>query len=220
MFAGIRRPRTVLAGSVLMLAGLYATVATDGGKAFSTAIAYVEQVSGEASLERDGTSERLKAGRAIARYDRLSTAANARLSLTFRDGSRLVLGENGAVTLEDWRAEQGRSPGVLLLELESGAARLTAAAPSKVLNRRVELRTPVAVIAVRDTDVWSGPIDTGTGIILLAGSISVRNDAGSVSLDRRHAGTIVRHRNSAPESPRGFNKEQIMKAMTTVAFPN
>ena len=108
--------------------------------------------------------------------------------------------------------------GALLLDLEKGAVRLTASKPQKAPDKRVELRTPVAVIAVRGTDVWSGPIDSATGVMVLAGAIDVRNDAGSVLLDKRHAGTIVRDRSSAPERQRGFNADQVMKAMTTVDF--
>jgi hypothetical protein len=210
--------QTLLAGSFALAAGLGGFSPEITFAADDRGVAVVEQVQGDVTLDRGGKSEKLSAGRPISRHDRLATGATARLALAFRDGSRLVLGENGALTIDDWRAEQGRTSGVLLLDLEKGAVRLTASKPLKAPDKRVELRTPVAIISVRGTDVWSGPIDSATGIIVLAGAIDVRNDAGMVLLDKQNAGTIVRDRSSAPERPRGFNADQITKAMTTVDF--
>ena len=218
MFVTLSSRPNLLAGSLALAAGFCGFVPTFSLAGDVQSVAVVEQVQGDVRLERSGRIETLSLGRQIARHDHLMTGDAARVALAFPDGSRFVLGEKGAVTIDDWRPEQGRSGGVLLLDLESGAARLTAAKPRKAPDRRVELRTSVAVIAVRGTDVWSGPIDSATGIIVFAGAIDVRNDAGSVLLDRRNSGTIVRDRSSAPEWPRGFNAEQIRKAMTTVDF--
>ena len=201
-----------IACTIPMLSALAASAADD------RPVAIVEQVQGNARVNKSGESHALRVGAAISRHDRLETAGGARLALTFKDGSRLVLGENGRVTIDDWRPEQGRSSGVLLLDLESGAVRLTASKPTKAPDKRVELRTPVAVISVRGTDVWSGPIDSATGVMVLAGTIDVRNDAGSVLLDKRHVGTVIKDRNSPPERARGFGADQIMKAMGTIDF--
>ncbi len=181
-------------------------------------VAVVEQVQGRATIDKNGAAHPLLVGASVARYDRLETSAGARLALSFKDGSRLVLGENGRVTIEDWRPEQGRSSGVLLLDLESGAVHLTAAKSSKAPDKRVELRTPVAVISVRGTDVWSGPIDSATGVMVLAGKVDVRNDAGSILMDKRHVGTLIKDRNSPPEGARGFLPDQIMRAMGAIDF--
>jgi hypothetical protein len=218
MFMNTCSRQTLLAGSLALAAALACVSPNISAAADDRAVAIVEQVQGDVTLDRGGKSEKLSPGRSITRHDRMATGAAARLALLFRDGSRLVLGENGAVTIDDWRPEQGRTSGALLLDLEAGAVRLTASKPLKAPDKRVELRTPVAVISVRGTDVWSGPIDSATGVIVLAGAIDVRNDAGSVLLDKQHAGTIVRGRSSAPERPRGFNADQVMKAMTTVDF--
>ncbi len=181
-------------------------------------VAVVEQVQGRATIDKNGTAQPIVVGATVSRYDRLETSAGARLALMFKDGSRLVLGENGRVTIEDWRPEQGRSSGVLLLDLQSGAVRLTASKPSKAPDKRVELRTPVAVISVRGTDVWSGPIDSATGVMVLAGKVDVRNDAGSVLMDKPHVGTLIKDKNSPPERARGFLPDQIMKAMGAINF--
>jgi hypothetical protein len=218
MITALRPRRALFASSLALAAGLSTPLGHAAWAGEDQHVAIVEQVQGNAGLERDGRLEALKAGQPIARHDRLTTGTGGRLALTFKDGSRLVLGEQGAVTIEDWRPEKGRTSGVLLLDLESGAVRLSASKPQKAPDKRVELRTPVAVISVRGTDLWSGPIDSATGVIVLAGAIDVRNDAGSVLLDKRHAGTVIRDRSTAPELPRGFAADQILKAMMTVDF--
>ena len=212
-------PNQVLrAGTFAIAAGLSMTDLSPSWAAEERDVAVVEQVQGHVTLDRAGTAKTLTVGAAISRHDRLATGAGARLALTFKDGSRLVLGENGRVTIEDWRPEGGRSSGVLLLDLDSGAVRLTASKSQKAPDKRVELRTPVAVISVRGTDVWSGPIDSATGVMVLAGAIDVRNDAGSVSIDKPNVGTLVRDRSSPPEHARGFGADQIMKAMGAIGF--
>ncbi len=208
----------VIAGVIAATTGISINAADPVWAADEREVAVVEQVQGQATLDRTGSPRLLVVDASISRHDRLATGAGARLALTFNDGSKLVLGENGRITIEDWRPEQGRSSGVLLLDLESGAVRLTAAKAKKAPDRRVELRTPVAVISVRGTDVWSGPIDSATGVMVLAGAIEVRNDAGSVALDKPHVGTIVRDRSSPPERARGFGADQIMKAMGAIGF--
>jgi hypothetical protein len=212
----VSSPRqTLLAGSLAMsaLAGLQPA---PGAAADDRAVAVVEQVRGDVAVDRGGQVEPIAAGRQLLRHDRLTTGPHARVAVAFKDGSRLVLGGDGAVEIEDWRPEQGRAGGALLLDLVAGAVRLTAAKPHKAPDKRVELRTPVGVISVRGTDLWSGPLDSATGFIVLAGSIEARNDAGSVLIDKRHAGTLIRDRHTAPERPRGFAAEQIRQALSTV----
>ncbi len=208
--------QTLLAGTFALTAHLAGLAPDYSLAADDRQIAMVEQLQGEVVLERGGRIEKLNHGQWLLRYDRLLTRNDARVALSFKDGSRLVLGENGIVTIEDWRPEHGRTAGALLLDLESGAARLIASKPQKAPDKRVEMRTPVAVISVRGTDMWSGPVDSATGIIVLSGSIDVRNDAGSVMIDKRNAGTLIRDRATAPERPRGFSPDQILKAMMTV----
>ena len=198
------------------MTGMLATLAAAASCAVAQVVAVVERLQGDAKCEHDGEARPLAIGSELMRHDRLMTAEASRLALQFRDGSRLVMGESAAVTIEESRPAQGRSGSVLLLNLESGAARLTAARSKAQGQQRVELRTWAAIIS--GSDVFSGPVDAATGIIGLSGSVTVRNDAGSVMLDNRNTGTIVKNRDSAPERPRGFNTEQIRSALTAIDF--
>jgi hypothetical protein len=215
MIAYVNPRQFVMAGSVWLLASSGLTAGSGAWASDHKPVAVVDHVQGQVVAERAGVATPLTAGAIVSRFDRLITGVAARLALTFKDGSRLLLGENGAVTIEDWRPEQGRSSGALMLDQDRGALRLTAPKASKAPDKRIELRTPSAVVTVRGTDVWMGPIDDATAVIVLSGAIDVRNNAGSVLLDRAHQGTLVRSRDSAPERARGFGADQIIKAMAT-----
>jgi hypothetical protein len=178
----------------------------------------VDRVQGEARVERGGASAPLKAGDPLRRYDYLKTENGARLSLSFRDGSRLSIGENAFVVIGDYRPEHGRKSGTLILDLREGALRLTAAEPGKAPDKRVEVRTSAGTIAARAMDVWSGPIDGQVGVLLMGGRVDVRNDAGSVVLHKKKLGTIVAHRASAPEKAVRWPSEKVKQAIRSVAF--
>jgi len=53
--------------------------------------------------------------------DRLSTGANARLQVTFRDNSVLTLGEQASVVVDRYLFDPERSKGEILLKSTQGA---------------------------------------------------------------------------------------------------
>lgn len=208
--------QTLMAGTMALSAGLFAIGGNEALAFDGRSVGVVEQVLGTVLIERGGERNAAVAGRQLQRHDRLLTLRDARVAVAFNDGSRLVLGDQGDIGIEDWRPERGRSAGALLLDLAAGAVRLTAARPNRAPDRRVELRTPAAVASLHGTDLWSGPFDGATGFIVLAGSVDLRNDAGSVRIDRRNLGTLIGDRRSAPERPRGFSPDQLLRAIAAV----
>src|SRR5262249_53989131 len=148
----------------------------------------------------------------------LTTGLGARVLLTFNDGSRVSVGENALLVVADFVAEDGRKTGALILDLVRGAMRLSAAKPVKAPDKRVEVRTPVAVISSQGVDMWSGPLDGQLGVLVIAGKVDVRNDAGWVILDRKRLGTTVSQRAVAPQKPSVWTVESAAKSLTTVAF--
>jgi hypothetical protein len=210
--------------SVLALSGIVALACAPAMGASSQTtgsgrhVAKVERVRGDTRVERAGTSSPLKAGKWLRRSDTLTTGPGARLSLTFRDGSRLAMGENTLLAIGDYHPERGRKSGALILDLRRGAMRLTAAEPANAPAKRVEVRTPAGSIAARSMDVWSGPVDGKVGVLLIGGRVDVRNDAGSVVLHKKRLGTVMSNRASPPEKAVSWPKEKAKQALLTVAF--
>jgi hypothetical protein len=50
------------------------------------------------------------------------------------------------------------------------------------VESEVQIRTPVAILGVRGTEVWVGPIDGATGVLVLDGEVSVGTAKGAVLL--------------------------------------
>jgi hypothetical protein len=61
-------------------------------------------------------------------------------------------------------------------------------------NKDVTVTTPVAALAVRGTEFWTGPIDGHHGALLLKGKVRVSNKAGAVTLSEPGQGTDIRRR--------------------------
>jgi hypothetical protein len=207
-----------LGGGLLALAYTSALGAASPPTTSARSIARVDRVLGEARVERGGASSLLKAGKWLRRSDAIKTGAGARLSLTFRDGSRLAMGENALLLIGDYQPEQGRKSGTLIVDLRQGALRLTAAEPAKAPVKRVEIRTRAGRITARSMDVWSGPVEGKVGVLLIGGRADVRNDAGSVVLHRKRLATLVSNQASVPEKAVSWPKEKVKQALLTVAF--
>lgn len=207
-----------LSGSLLALVGAPGLAAGSKANGHGRFVAKVDRMLGEARIERDGASNRIMAGKRLRRYDSLKTGAGARLSFTFRDGSRAAIGENTVLVIGDYVPEHGRRSGVLILDLRQGAMRLTAAAPAQAPAKRVEVRTRAASITARAMDVWSGPVDGRVGVLVIGGRVDVRNDGGSVVLHKKRLGTLVSNRASAPDSAVSWPVEKVKQALLTVAF--
>jgi hypothetical protein len=203
---------------VLALAGAPGMSAAGKPSGHSRPVARVDRVLGEVRVERGGASSSLKAGRWLRRSDSLRTGAGARLFLTFRDGSRLVMGESALLVIGNYQPEHGRKSGTLILDLRQGAMRLAAAAPAKAPAKRVEVRTRAGSIAARSMDVWTGPLDGKMGILLIGGRADVRNDAGSVVLHKKRLGTMVSTRASPPEKAAKWPADKVKQALLSVAF--
>jgi hypothetical protein len=219
MIRFFRRYRVLgLCASVLALAGAPALSAGSKVSGNGRPVARVDRVVGEARVERAGAASSLKPGRWLRRSDSLRTGTGARLALTFRDGSRLVIGESALLVIGDFQPEHGRKSGTLILDLRQGAMRLAAAAPAKAPAKRVEVRTRAGSIAARSMDVWSGPIDGKVGVLLIGGRVDVRNDAGSVVLHKKQLGTTVSNRASPPERAVSWPPDKVKQALLTVAF--
>jgi len=183
------------------------------------AIGLIEGLTGEATITRGPSVVAARAGDPLHRGDRISTAAGARLSSVLGDGSRIQLGENAILVVRDFIAERGRRSGALLLDLLSGPIRLTASKPLSAPDKRIEIRTPAASIMASSPDLWSGEVDGVRGVLLMAGKAHVRNDAGSVLMERRKAGTLVTVRQSPPQPVAGWAQDKIGLALTSVALP-
>ena len=213
-----RKLGAVSAGLILVSA-VTTFAATSTPKQPVAAVAVVQRAQGEVRIERDGIARPLAVGDTIGRRDSLSTGAASRLAVRFEDGSRITLGENSVIVIADFLAEEGRRSGALIVELISGTIRLVASKPREAPRKRVEVRTAAATtLSSKGVDLWSGPVDGQLAIVVMRGSVGVRNEAGLVTLTGKRRGTVVSHRLQPPEQPAVWPRARAREALHTVAF--
>ena len=133
-------------------------------------------------------------GTPVNMNDRLRTGANARMEVTFSDGTKLTLGENANVVIDRYVYNPAQSTGALALKQATGAVRFSTGKISQMHKKDVTVTTPYAALAVRGTEFWMGPIDGHYGALLLKGKVAVRSAGGEVNLNRPGWGTDIRPR--------------------------
>jgi hypothetical protein len=70
-----------------------------------------------------------------------------------------------------------------------GAFRFVSGQLTKLASSDVSVTTPVAIVGIRGTEFWGGPIDDqALGVFLLEGAVSVSNAAGEQILRERRPG--------------------------------
>ena len=133
-------------------------------------------------------------GTVVQMNDELRTGPNARLQITFRDGTLLTLGENARVVIDRYVFNPEESTGVMALKTTRGAVRFATGRLNQMRNKDVTVTTPVAALAVRGTEFWTGPIDGHHGALLLKGKVRVSNRGGVVTLSEPGQGTDIGQR--------------------------
>jgi FecR protein len=162
-------------------------------------------------------------GTPVRMNDALRTGPKGRLQVTFRDGTTLTLGENARVTIDRYVYNPDQSTGELALETGVGAFRLATGKLSEMSKKDINVKTPVAALAIRGTDVWWGPIDGQFGVLLVemhAAPVDVSNEAGGVTLSHSGEGTDVDplKGGGAPGKPYPWPPEKIARALAQTSF--
>jgi hypothetical protein len=148
----------------------------------------------------------------------VSTGAAGRLEITFKDNTRVTLGENARLTLDRYIFNPATKRRMVRMKVV-GAFRFISGKVANVARSDVKITTPVANVGVRGTDFWAGPIDDqALGVFLMEGAVQVSNAAGTQTLDRPGQGTNIGARGKAPGLVTLWPQAKIDRAMATVAF--
>jgi hypothetical protein len=138
---------------VAVLVGLVASEAMA-----QEAIGAVSRVQGEATGTLGNAIRSLGQNASIFRNEILSTGEAARLEVTFADNTKVTLGENAKLTLGTYLFNPAAGRRTIRFAIV-GALRFLSGRVSKLVASRVSVTTPVAVVGIRGTDFFAGPID-------------------------------------------------------------
>jgi len=182
------------------------------------AIGSVSRVQGEARGTRGAATQVLGVNACVFLNEVLSTGAAARLEVTFKDNTRLTLGEKAKLTLDKFVFNPAAGRGKIRFRM-GGAFRFLSGQVSKLARSDVRVTTPVAAIGVRGTEFWAGPIDDqALGVLLIEGSVRVSNVAGAQILNRPGQGTNIARPGAAPGPVTLWPPEKVNRATATVTF--
>jgi hypothetical protein len=131
-----------------------------------------------------GCCEAAAVGMPVEMNDKISTGPEARLQITFNDGTVLTLGELAEVVVDRYVYNPGTSTGALALNSARGALRFVTGNIGHMSNKEVTVKTPQAALAVRGTDFWAGfvPSELTYGVLLLEGKVDVSNSSGASTI--------------------------------------
>jgi hypothetical protein len=181
-------------------------------------IGAVSRIQGWASGTQGGATRPLALNSSVFVNDVISTGETGRLEVTFTDNTRLTLGEKARLTLDSYIFDPAAGSGTIKFGLV-GAFRFVSGQVTKLASSQVSVTTPVAILGIRGTEFWGGPIDDqALGVFLIEGAVSVSNAAGEQILSRPGQGTNIATPGAAPGPVTRWAPDKVSRAIATVTF--
>lgn len=203
--------RVILLAILLVAPVFGAALAQDG------AIATITRVQGQAAL-LPAPATVLAPGDNLAQGSVVTTGPGARLELAFIDGTVLTLGERAQLAIDAFVYDPQASLGMARLNVAEGAFRVVSGGIGALPDKNLRLITPLAVIGLRGTDFWGGPLYDPMNVVVLDGAVFVETLGGSVVIDQPGQATAIAAPGEAPSAPTVWSAEQLARAVATISF--
>ena len=201
---------------------------------FSVAVARAASVGTVTKVENQAQigSSQAAIGSEVQTGDQVRTGPKSRLEITFRDNTKLSLGENAQLVIDRFVYNPDQSTGELVVSTGVAAFRMATGKISQMQNKTISVSTPFAALAVRGTDYWWGPTEGHYGALLVSHSrVEVRKDECdkakdeedrkrcrcAVLLDREGEGTDIR-RGACPGAPYQWPPGKVAAALSSTTF--
>jgi len=111
----------------------------------------IKLVSGTAFVVRGGTAIPAAAGQEVMQADSLRTGNNGRLGITLKDDTRVSLGPDSEVRLEQFVYAPAEGNLALAMKFVRGAIAYVSGRIAKIAPDSIRLETPAAIVGVRGT---------------------------------------------------------------------
>jgi hypothetical protein len=202
---------------ILVAAAIALGVLAPGTAESATTIGKISRLAGTAQGTVEGTRSNLAAEDPVYLDEIIVTAAGARLEMTLDDATVLTIGEKASIVLDAFI--YNASGANRLSAKVTGAFRLVSGALRAGATREASVVTPFAVIGVRGTNFWGGPIDGGFGVFLFEGAVSVTNAGQTVVLSAPGQGTSFGTAAAPPGPVIVWAQDKVDRAVATITFP-
>jgi hypothetical protein len=210
------RNLSVVTAIVVLFGGIaIALVAAANAASAATAIGKVTRIQGDATGTVEGVRHAIAGEDAVYLDEGVTTGIDARLELTLDDATVLTVGENASLRLDAFIYRPDAN--VVKVTL-AGAFRFVSGKLSAGSARDATVTTPFAVIAIRGTDFWGGPIDGAFGVLLFEGAVAVTNAGATTDLAAPGDGVNLPTAVSPPGGVVAWAADKVARAVATVTF--
>ncbi len=212
-FPFVRSTAALLAAAGLSAVAAVATPAP----AAAQEVGEVSRLSGRAAIVRSGRRGPAATEQPVFFQDRAETGAASRLALALIDGSEVTLGENASVVVDRFLFDPAAGQGAITLST-TGAFLFKGGEIDDVDGAELVIETPFAIIGVRGTEVWGGPIDGGYGVFLSEGEVSVTAGGATHSLSTPGEGVQIDLSSGTADAVRVWGRAKVDRALGAVFF--
>ncbi len=209
-------PLRNLKHSVLLFAAFVVFMGAAASQAAQ--IGTVTRIQNAVSIVQDGDELPVNVGTIVHDNDELQTGNDGRVEVTLIDETVLTLGENGRMRVDEFVFDPQNDTGSAFVSALKGPFRFVTGKFGKLANKTAEIRTPLALIGIRGTDFWGGPVRGVYGVFLLDGSVSVTNQAGEEVLDTPGTGVNLTAAVEPPGAVSTWAQDKVDEAISSITF--
>ena len=175
----------------------------------------VEALQGRATVESGGARQALGPGAVIRLGDVIETAADTKLAVRFNDGTALNLGPSARFAVDRFAFDPAASKGEFVGRALQGGFFFVGGRTESMPNAKVEIRSPHALLGVRGTAFFAGPIDGEYGVFVREGRVAVTAGGETLPLAAGE-GTMIKAPGDKPKPKRVWGQEKIGRALASV----
>lgn len=176
------------------------------------------EVEGAAFITHAGQKSAAAVDMPVYSGDSVETTAGSKANIVFIDDTEITLGENAALTIDQYVFDDGAATGNKgRYSFLRGAFLFTSGLMTKNDRPDVTLETAYGSIGLRGTTVWGGEIDREYGVLVQEGEVTVTTNRGRIRVPAGQ-GTNIRSRDSIPTLAAVWRQEKIDHATRMVAL--
>ena len=139
-------------GKWSMIAAVLACMAVQPAAAQSgEEIGRIKNATAGVAIVRSGQTYRASPGRRVYEDDTIVTGNRARVGITFADNTRMAIGPNSEVVLDEYRYDRARQTGRSVTTVRRGRVGIDSGNITRTGRDRMRVRTPTSTLGVRGT---------------------------------------------------------------------
>jgi hypothetical protein len=161
----------------------------------------------------------VETGQPVYSHDKVTTGPEGKLQILLLDQTSFTMGANSEMELDEFVFDPATNAGKVSAKIAKGAFRFVTGKVARRDPASMQVKTPVGTIGIRGTMTAGSVSATEATIVLLgpgpgnnadekAGGITVKNDQGSVDVDKDGWGVTVKA-GEAPSKPFELGPSQL-----------